>query len=118
MTQQHAQEFAEDWIDAWNAHDLARVLAHYSDDFEMSSPLIRQIVNEPSGRLVGKEKVRNYWQIALSKNPGLRFELIDVHVGASSLAIRYSNQAGRQATEVFFFGSDGLVNQAAAHYSP
>jgi len=28
----HAQE----WIAAWNAHDLERILAHYADDVELT----------------------------------------------------------------------------------
>jgi hypothetical protein len=48
-----AERFAADWIDAWNAHDLGRVLLHYVDDFEMSSPLIIQIADEPTGTLRG-----------------------------------------------------------------
>jgi len=35
-----AERFGADWIAAWNSHDLDRVLTHYEDDFEMSSPLI------------------------------------------------------------------------------
>ncbi len=39
IDQQWAQAFAEDWIASWNSHDMERILAHYTDDFEMSSPL-------------------------------------------------------------------------------
>jgi len=28
-----AERFAADWIESWNARDLDRILAHYSDDF-------------------------------------------------------------------------------------
>src|SRR5207302_4356035 len=28
-----AEAFAREWVDAWNAHDLARILSHYTDDF-------------------------------------------------------------------------------------
>jgi ABC-2 type transport system permease protein len=35
MTREAAVRFAEGWAAAWNAHDLDRILAHYSDDFEM-----------------------------------------------------------------------------------
>jgi ketosteroid isomerase-like protein len=31
--------FAEDWIAAWNAHDLDRVLSHYADDIVFLSPI-------------------------------------------------------------------------------
>ena len=37
---QWATEFAQEWIDSWNSHDLDRILSHLSDDFEMKSPLI------------------------------------------------------------------------------
>ena len=46
MTDQAASEFACEWIEAWNAHDLGRVLAHYDDDFEMSSPFIEALAGE------------------------------------------------------------------------
>ncbi|HEX5049396.1 MAG TPA: nuclear transport factor 2 family protein, partial [Gammaproteobacteria bacterium] len=40
ITQDFAQTFAHEWIDAWNSHDLDRILSHYADDFVMSSPRI------------------------------------------------------------------------------
>ena len=61
-----AEHFARDWIDSWNSHDLDRVLSHYSDQFEMSSPVIIQIAGEPSGTLKGKDAVGAYWAKALS----------------------------------------------------
>lgn len=35
-----AEHFAADWIDSWNSNDLGRILSHYTDDFEMTSPVI------------------------------------------------------------------------------
>ena len=49
-----AEEFARDWIESWNSHNLDRILSHYSDQFEMSSPKIIQIAGEPSGTLKPK----------------------------------------------------------------
>ena len=34
-----AQAFADEWIEAWNSHDLDRILSHYSDDAELLSPV-------------------------------------------------------------------------------
>ena len=53
-----AEKFALDWIESWNSHDLDRILSHYSDQFEMSSPKIIQIAGEPSGTLKGKRAGR------------------------------------------------------------
>lgn len=48
-----AEQFARDWIEAWNGHDLDRILSHYADQFELSSPVIMGVAGEPSGTLKG-----------------------------------------------------------------
>jgi hypothetical protein len=75
IDREFALRFAEEWIASWYAHDLGRILSHYTDDFEMSSPLIVQRMDEPSGTLKGKTAVRNYWTRALTRLPDLHFEL-------------------------------------------
>jgi len=117
MTAKKARRFAEDWVDSWNSHDLDRILSHYSDDFEMSSPRITQLMGEPSGTLKGKKNVRVYWEKSLAQSPGLRFELTGVLVGANSVVICYDNLTrSKKAAEVFVFGADGLVVKSMAHY--
>lgn len=111
-----AAAFANEWIAAWNSHDLPRILSHYSDDFEMSSPVITQITGEPSGKLKGKEAVGAYWRRALQSIPDLHFELITTLVGCESVTLYYKGPRGLSA-EVFHFGSDGKVVKAFAHYA-
>ena len=108
--------FANDWIDAWNAHDLPRILTHYADDFVMESPIIITLAGEPTGRLVGKSAVGDYWQRALVKIPDLHFELITALGGVNSLILHYRGAGGRLAAEVFTFNTTHLVIHAAAHY--
>jgi ketosteroid isomerase-like protein len=116
LSQQFAQHFAREWIAAWNSHDLEAILAHYSDAFEMSSPLIVQLAGEASGTLQGKPAVRSYWSEALARMPDLHFELQEVFVGASSVVIFYRGPRGPGA-EAFWFDSEGRVYRAAAHYA-
>ena len=118
MTQDEAQIWAQEWIDAWNAHDLERVLAHYTEDFEMSSPYIVTIAGEPSGVLRGKGDVAAYWRAALERRPDLHFELMRVLCGVDSLALFYQSAPGVVGTEVFFFDASGAVCKAYAHYAP
>lgn len=110
-----ANQFAADWISAWNRGDLSAVLRHYTDDFEMRSPNIETVFGEPSGRLVGKERVRAYWQMMLSNYGTPQMELVAVFAGAGSIAIEYRNR-GRRAVEIFFFDESGRISMAAAHY--
>jgi ketosteroid isomerase-like protein len=116
MDRAFADHFAKEWIDAWNSHDLDRVLAHYEVDFEMSSPLIPTLVGEPSGKLRGKAAVRAYWAKALQKLPDLHFEFVAALVGVDSVTICYQGHRGLSA-EVLHFGPSGKVRAAFAHYA-
>ena len=108
---------AANWIAAWNSHDLDRVLAFYTDDFEMSSPHIVNIMGEPSGTLHGKPAIRAYWQKAMGLFPGLHFTLETVYTGANSVVICYTNQAGRRCGEILFFNDEGKCLRSAGHYA-
>ena len=115
MNIEQAEEFAAEWISAWNSHDLDRILSHYEDDFEMSSPVIVQTMNQPSGRLKGKEQISSYWAKALARYPDLLFEKLHVLAGANSVTIVYNGVRGLSA-EVFHFSGTGKVSSAYAHY--
>ncbi|MGV3618431.1 MAG: nuclear transport factor 2 family protein [Fimbriimonas sp.] len=120
LDQEFAHRFAREWIEAWNRHDLERVLAHYTEDFTMSSPLIAKVAGEASGRLRGKARVRAYWEKALAGIPDLRFELLEVFTGADSVTLYYRNQAGRLAAEVLRFDlstGDERAVEGIAHYA-
>jgi hypothetical protein len=117
ITTPQADRFGKDWIEAWNSHDLDRILSHYSEDFVMSSPHIVVIAGEPSGVLKGKRAVGDYWRQALSRVPDLHFELLATFAGADSVAIQYNGVRG-PVIEVLFFDVHGLVERAAAHYLP
>jgi hypothetical protein len=117
MTREEALQFAEGWAAAWNAHDLDGILAHYSDDFEMTTPFIVKLMGESSGTLKGKEEVGAYWRRALERIPDLHFEVLDVFAGVGSVVIFYKAVLGLLACEVFFFDGPGKVCKAAAHYN-
>jgi hypothetical protein len=111
-----ARQFAEEWIQAWNSHDLDRILSHYADDFEMFSPLIIERMDIASGMLKGKDAVRPYWQKGLATTPPLRFELLDVFSGIDSIVIYYRKASGQRVSEVLIFNEQGLVVKGMAHY--
>lgn len=117
MNAEQAQKFADEWIAAWNRHDLEEILSHYEDDFEMSSPVIVQTMAEPSGTLKGKALVAIYWRKALDRYPELHFNLLHVLTGANSVTVIYEGVRGLSA-EVFHFSTSGKVSSAYAHYAP
>ena len=112
-----AKQFAEDWIEAWNAHDLERILSHYTDDFVMSSPLIIERMGVAEGVLKGKDAVRPYWQQGLEARPPLHFDLRDVLVGVNTIAIYYhSTTLNRMVAEIVTLNAQGQVVSGAGLY--
>lgn len=118
MNSEFADLFTSEWLQAWNDHDLDRVLSHYSDDFEMYSPVIIEVTGNQEGRLQGKEAVGAYWAKALALFPNLQFTHICTLVGVNSLVIHYLGATGKRVAEVFQFNTKGLVICAHAHYEP
>lgn len=111
------KKFAVEWIESWNSHDLNRILSHYSNDFEITSPMIKVALSIENGTLKGKEKIRSYWEAAFKNIPDLHFELKEVTESVGSIAIYYKSVLGKMAIEVMFFNEEGEVNKVVAHYT-
>ena len=82
-----------------------------------SSAMADTVVSTASGVLRGKANVAAYWTKALALRPDLHFTFERVLVGAQSIAISYRGHRGA-SVETFWFGADGKVVRAAAHYEP
>lgn len=109
------EKFASEWIKAWNSHDMERILSHYEDDFEFSSPVLAKLNPASGGRLTGKEGARAYWSKALAILPDLYFEPVTLLKGVGSLVIYYKGVGGKLCAEFFVFGASGKVSSSHAH---
>jgi hypothetical protein len=82
----------------------------------MCSPYVALLGLDPSGKLTGKDRLREYWSLGLKKRPDLKFALRAVFCGADSIALFYdSNISGRCVVETLTFNSDGKVKSAHAY---
>jgi hypothetical protein len=108
----HAQE----WIAAWNAHDLERILAHYADDVELDSPFIPKLTGRSEGVLRGKAALRDYFARGLKAYPTLRFDFIRLYPGVQSCVLEYRSVNGLHAAELMEFDEHGKVRRVLAHY--
>jgi uncharacterized protein (TIGR02246 family) len=109
---------AHEWIAAWNAHDLERVLSHYAPDVELTSPLAAERVPGSGGYVRGEAELRAYWEPALAAHPDLHFELQAVLTAVDGCTILYRNHRGQLVAESLFWNEDGLVTRAAVAYGP
>ena len=110
------QALAHEWIAAWNARDLERVLALYTDDSEMTSRYIVSLGFDPRGTLRGKDALRTYWSKALTLRPELHFTLIETFFGPDSVAVLYRNDLGKEVCEYLRLDDAGKIRQASGNY--
>ena len=110
-----AEQFAKRWCDAWNSHNLDSIMTHYADEVVLTSPTAARLLGDPLVR--GKHALRDYFAVGLKAYPDLRFEVLDVTSGISSIVVNYANQNGVKVSEFMELGSDGKVTRVIAHYS-
>ena len=115
LTAEEAQEFAHDWISAWNSRDLDRILSHYAENIVLTSPAAAKLLNDPT--VTGITALRTYIQRGLEAFPNLHFELIEIMRGHSSLVLLFKNQKGTRTAEFMEFDEAGKVLRVVANYS-
>lgn len=109
------EEFAAEWIASWNSHDIERILSHYGESFDFSSPVLAKVSPASGGKLKGKKAARAYWSKGLAARPDLRFEPVAVLKGVESLVIHYKGLGGKLCAEFFVFSGSGQVISSRAH---
>jgi hypothetical protein len=117
MTEAEAQDFAIEWIAAWNSHDLDRILSHYADDVELTSPLVETVLGPGRVTVRGKEMLRTYWAAALAKYPDLHFRLYRAYAGPRSVVLHYQSVQALVGAECMELDAAGLVRRVLAHYA-
>jgi hypothetical protein len=111
-----AREFAQDWVDAWNSHDLERILTHYDDQVLLVSPVALKLLGG-DGTVRGKAALREYFLRGLEAFPNLRFNLIEALWGTETIVVYYINNVrGSKTAEVMLLNSAGKIQRVWANY--
>lgn len=115
-SQERKRRLAHEWVEAWNSHDLERILAHYDDAIETVSPVAVDRLKDPSGTVRGKSALREYFKAGLAANPGLNFKILDILLGVDGLTIYYRNHRGVTVAENLELGPSGKVIRSVVNY--
>ncbi|HNP31770.1 MAG TPA: nuclear transport factor 2 family protein [Flavobacterium sp.] len=63
------------WFEAFNAHNLEKLLSLYDDDAEHFSPKLKIRHPETKGLVTGKEALRAWWKDAFDRLPTLHYKV-------------------------------------------
>jgi len=116
------EDFAQEWISAWNSHDLNshdldEILSHYADKIEYVSPLVIERYDDATGTITNKEKLKKYIATGLAANPKLKLELVQVLLGVRGFVLYYKNARDRHSAEYFELNDKQKVTKVIATYS-
>ena len=89
---------AREWLDAFNARDLERLLALYADDAVHTSPKLRVQRPETNGEIRGKAALRAWWQDAMTRLPGLHYAGKHLSAGDDRVVMEYERQNTGEAS--------------------
>ncbi|NUY80678.1 nuclear transport factor 2 family protein [Flavobacterium sp. MAH-1] len=80
---------AVEWMDAFNAKDLERLLLLYHDNAEHYSPKLKIRKPETNGLVTGKAAMREWWQDAFDRLPTLFYKITSLTANDRQVFMEY-----------------------------
>ncbi|MBS0647556.1 MAG: nuclear transport factor 2 family protein [Verrucomicrobia bacterium] len=117
ITEETATQFASQWLNAWNSHNIDRILEHYDNEVEFYSPLIPLLKFNNEDVIRNKTELKMYFEIGLNAYPDLHFQLHHCFVGVNSIVIYYTSVNGRLAAEVFELNENYKAIRVLCNYT-
>src|SRR5437899_12461759 len=74
MKPEIAEQIALKWFEAFNEHDLEKLLSLYHDEAVHFSPKLKIRKPETNGLVKGKTALREWWQDAFDRLPTLHYK--------------------------------------------
>lgn len=97
MTPQDLQSIAMRWFEAFNAHNLEKLLSLYDDEAQHFSPKLKIRQPETGGLVVGKAAMREWWQDAFDRLPTLHYQVTSLTASSDRVFMEYvRNVAGEE----------------------
>ncbi|MFN7098529.1 MAG: nuclear transport factor 2 family protein [Gammaproteobacteria bacterium] len=116
ISRDKAWQFAHEWLDAWNKHDVDLIMKDYADNIEFCSPVVQKVLGDPKGVVSGIDKLRDYFTKQLQKFSTLHFQLLDVFASPQSIVLYYKINRGLLAAEVMILDADMKAVKVYANY--
>jgi len=89
MTTQKNLYIAHAWFEAFNTHNLEKLLSLYDQDAAHFSPKLKIRHPETNGLVKGKEALRAWWQEAFERLPSLHYKVTSLTANSDRVFMEY-----------------------------
>ncbi|MGV9003357.1 nuclear transport factor 2 family protein [Flavobacterium sp.] len=77
------------WFEAFNAHNLEKLLSLYDDEAQHYSPKLKIRHPETNGFVSGKNALRNWWHDAFERLPTLHYKVTSLTSNSDRVFMEY-----------------------------
>jgi ketosteroid isomerase-like protein len=116
LGEDEGRALGEEWVEAWNAHDLDAIIALYAPGVVFQTPTIIATLGIADGVVEGREQLREHFARGLARLPDLRFELEQIYVGVRAIAITYRWADRTPVAELHEYDDQSLIERVQALY--
>ena len=89
MTSQANLSIAQVWFDAFNNHNLDKLISLYDNDAAHFSPKLKIRQPETNGLIIGENALRNWWKDAFERLPTLHYKATTLTANADRVFLEY-----------------------------
>jgi limonene-1,2-epoxide hydrolase len=119
MTSQKNLSIAHAWFEAFNSHNLEKLLSLYDDEAQHFSPKLKIRHPETNGLVTGKNALRTWWQDAFDRIPTLHYKVTSLTANSDRVFMEYirtvENEEDMLVAEVLEIKEGNIVASRVYH---
>ena len=119
MSAENNKKIALKWFEAFNEHDLEKLLSLYNDSAEHFSPKLKIRKPETNGLIKGKQALRDWWQDAFDRLPTLKYEVLKLTADDEQVFMEYirhvQNEEDLRVGEVLQINNGTIIFSRVYH---
>ena len=89
MTPEKNLSIAHLWFEAFNAHNLEKLLSLYDEDAQHYSPKLKIRLPETKGLVTGKDALRSWWKDSFDRLPTLHYKVTSLTSNSDRVFMEY-----------------------------
>jgi predicted SnoaL-like aldol condensation-catalyzing enzyme len=96
MTPEKNLSIAHLWFEAFNAHNLEKLLSLYDDDAQHYSPKLKMRLPETKGLITGKEALGSWWKDSFDRLPTLHYKVTSLTSNSDRIFMEYTRTVANE----------------------